>query len=251
MILGRFMMINYVNAWREILTRTLDGFAVEHNVSPDWLVNPATKRPLKLDLLYPEIGLAIRFSGLRGSQRRRSRGLPEKARQRLRDSARSDLCEAHGVSLADLQMVKSEPHELFSELELAMSRATRRLDKSETVPPTEKSTLLERLKRARGELRMLSRTIKTEQDLNIYLDLWHDRQFREGEADTPPSPPTTALPALTPGMAVEHSHFGPGIIQTITPGSDEDDTLIKIRFADNEERTFMAGLLADKLKVQP
>lgn len=243
-------MINYVNAWREILTRTLDGFAVEHNVSPDWLVNPATKRHLKLDLLYPEIGLAIRFSGLRGSQRRRSQGLPEKAQQRVRDSARSDLCEARGVSLADLHMAKSEPHELFNELELAMSRATRRLDKSETVPPTEKSILLERLKRARGELRMLSRTIKTEQDLNIYLDLWRDRQFQEGEADAP-TPPTTALAALTPGMAVEHSHFGPGIIQTITPGSNEDDTLIKIRFADNEERTFMAGLLADKLKVQP
>jgi len=59
-----------VNALKEILARIFDGFEVEYNVSPNWLINPETHRKLKLDLLYPEIGLAVRFQGLRAKQQR-------------------------------------------------------------------------------------------------------------------------------------------------------------------------------------
>ena len=57
-------MYTEMNAWREILARTFDGFFEQDNVSPEWLINPATKRRLKLDKFYPEAGLAIRFIGL-------------------------------------------------------------------------------------------------------------------------------------------------------------------------------------------
>lgn len=241
-----------VNAWREILARILDGFEVEPNPSPAWLVNPATKRPLKLDLLYPEIGLAIRFSGLRGSRQRRRQSPAQKRQQRARDAARRDVCQARGISLALLDLTKSEPYHLFDALELAMSRASRRLKKDETIPPAERSSRLKRLRRARGEARRLRRNVKSEKDLNLYLDLWRDRQFREAEAPAPsPAPQTTApIPPLAEGMFVEHAHFGPGIIQSITPGSSDSEALITIRFDNAAERTFMAGLVADKLKVQ-
>jgi hypothetical protein len=42
-------MYTEMNAWREILARTFDGFFEQDNVSPEWLINPATKRRLKLD----------------------------------------------------------------------------------------------------------------------------------------------------------------------------------------------------------
>ena len=32
-----------LNAWREILARVFEGFAAQTNVSPEWLVNPATR----------------------------------------------------------------------------------------------------------------------------------------------------------------------------------------------------------------
>ena len=55
------------NAWREILTRIFDGLEVKLNFSPEWLVNPATNRRLKLDMLCPQVGLAVRLEGLQGN----------------------------------------------------------------------------------------------------------------------------------------------------------------------------------------
>ncbi len=70
-----------VNAWREILSRVFDGFAVQYEVTPEWLVNPGTNRRLKLDLLYPEIGVAIRFMGLQGTGRHQRPSLEEEEQQ--------------------------------------------------------------------------------------------------------------------------------------------------------------------------
>ena len=78
------------NAWREIFARIFEGEKVEFNITPEWLVNPATQRRLKLDLLYPELGVAVRFEGLEGKQRRRRPTLEEEAQQQVRDEARAD-----------------------------------------------------------------------------------------------------------------------------------------------------------------
>ena len=61
-----------MNAWREILARIFDGFKAQDNVSPEWLINPATRRRLKLDRLYPDAGVAIRFAGLTAKGQRPS-----------------------------------------------------------------------------------------------------------------------------------------------------------------------------------
>ncbi len=53
-----------MNAWQEIQARIFEGFIVQSNVSPAWLINPATRRKLKLDRLYPEAAIAVRNVGL-------------------------------------------------------------------------------------------------------------------------------------------------------------------------------------------
>jgi hypothetical protein len=86
------MARNMVNAWREILARIFADFAAEQNLSPEWLINPETKRPLKLDLVYPEIGLAIRFAGLRGAKQRAPNpdlGQPARIRRAVQQPGRA------------------------------------------------------------------------------------------------------------------------------------------------------------------
>ena len=53
-----------MNAWQEIQARIFEGFTIQSNVSPAWLINPATRRKLKLDRLYPEAAIAVRNVGL-------------------------------------------------------------------------------------------------------------------------------------------------------------------------------------------
>jgi hypothetical protein len=242
----------HINAWREILTRIFVDFEVEQNVSPSWLVNPETNRPLKLDLLYSEIGMAIRFAGLRGTQQRGPISLQEKAQLRARDEARTALTEAHGISLAILDVIYSEPPALFEALELAFSRAARRLRQDQILADEEKSGRLNRLQAARIQARTMSREIKTDRDLTPYLDLWRDRQFRQLD-QLPGSPDTNApeLPLLTTGMTVEHTHFGSGIISAVSANPDgSNDPLIRIHFAAGEEKSFLLSLLAGKLALK-
>ena len=58
------MQPNLINGWREVLARIFDGFETEYGVTPEWLVNPDTNRRLKLDCLFPDVGVAVRFVGL-------------------------------------------------------------------------------------------------------------------------------------------------------------------------------------------
>ena len=61
------MQPNLINGWREVLARIFDGFETEYGVTPEWLINPETNRRLKLDCLFPDIGVAVRFVGLVGN----------------------------------------------------------------------------------------------------------------------------------------------------------------------------------------
>ena len=65
------MQPNLMNGWREVLARIFDGFETEYGVTPEWLVNPDTNRRLKLDCLFPDVGVAVRFVGLEGNTKRR------------------------------------------------------------------------------------------------------------------------------------------------------------------------------------
>lgn len=231
------------NAWREILARVFDGFTTQHDVSPDWLVNPETNRRLKLDLLYPEIGGAIRFQGLRGREQRQRRSLEEEEQQKIRDTARADLCEANGIRLVTIDVAAGEPKAILRELSMALSDASRRLAKSKR-PAVEKGRLIERVSQARSRLDAIARRVRRPEDLKLYAELWEDRQY--AEIPGPEPAPTNGQPlTYAPGMAVRHVAFGEGVVQTTRP--DGDDNLVSVRFADGAQRTFIASLVSDKL----
>lgn len=236
-----------INAWREIIARIFEGFKETPNIVPDWLVNPATNRKLKLDLLYPEIGLAVRFEGLKVKGQSSRLTLDEEIQEREREEARLEVCREHGITLATLQLSTAEISEIFQTLETAMSRASRLLAQNQQLAPASKSALVEKLSRARGKAAQLKREITTEQALSTYSALWYDRQFKL-EQEIPAHQPAKPALKLAKGMEVEHSHFGAGVVVAVTPG--ENDTLITIDFFQAGQRTFMAGLLGDKITIQ-
>ena len=112
------------NAWREIFARLFDeDFKVQFNVTPAWLVNPATNRRLKLDLLYPDIGVAVRFEGLRGKQRKSRPSSEEEVQERFRTQARHEACRQHGIFLIQVDLVSGKPQAVFQSIDAALSRA--------------------------------------------------------------------------------------------------------------------------------
>lgn len=233
-----------VNALKEVLARIFDGFETEYHVSPDWLINPETHRKLKLDVLYPEIGLAIRFQGLRAKQQRAPKSRQDILIDRRRDDVRRHLCERNGVSLAVLNLNTDKFHKLFQELETAMSRASNRFKQDKSRAPEEILTLLNRLSQPRSKARQFRQKIHTDKDWGLYNELWLDRQYLAAEPESAPAAPA---PALSEGMVVEHTHFGLG--EVVSVSASGEDTLVTIRFEEGDTRTFMAALLGDKINL--
>lgn len=227
-----------ISAWREILARIFDGFEADLNVSPEWLVNPATKRRLKLDLLYPEIGLAIRFEGLESKQRTQRLSLEEEAQIRVRDDARVEVCRQHGIHLVVVSVVENKPADVFRDLDLAFSRALDRL----TDPH-----LRQNIRAARGTAAALSRKIIRSADLRLYADLWEDRQYQPSESALAPSARAQTI-NFSPGMEVEHVKFGPGVVTAVE--ANGDDTLLTVDFVTMGQKTLAASLVADKLTLR-
>lgn len=224
------------NGWREIFVRVFEHEETKLNVSPEWLVNPATHRRLKLDLLYPELGIAVRFEGLEGKQRRRRPSLEEEEQLQVRQDARVAICEAHGIYLIVVDLAADEPQAIFQQIDLALSQAGRRaIDQAQT----------DRIKRLRSTAAMLGRKISNLNDLKLYADLWQDRQYQPSKpaSATSPSGPTVTF---TAGMSVEHSIFGPGVVVKTTPSNG--DTLITVDFITAGQKTLAASLVADKLQ---
>ena len=223
------------NAWREILARIFEDTETRINVSPEWLVNPATKRRLKLDLLYPQIGLAVRFEGLQGKQRRQRPSLEEEAQQRIRDEARADVCRSHGIELVVIDLTGNEPKQTFRDLDISLSRVKDRNEGEEIIVA---------ISQARTTAAGLARRIKQLADLMLYAELWEDRQH---QFTTPvqTTTPAISLPSFTVGMEVEHIVFGTGVIGAITPNGD--DSLLTVDFVGGDQKVLMASLVADKL----
>jgi hypothetical protein len=238
------MSHTYINAWREILARIFDGFVVRHDVTPRWLINPDTGRRLKVDVLYPEIGVAVRFVGLQGSQTPRYLSLEEEEQQNVRDAARAELCRAHGINLVPIEVTSGETKAILQELRYALSDANRRLARSEQ-PLNRKGELVERLSRARSELDTIASRLAGPASLSVYAQLWQDRTYADAPSPSRPAAAGGAAVVYEPGMQVRHATYGAGIIQSIQ--DDGHDRLISVRFADGSQRTFAASLVAGKL----
>lgn len=225
------------NGWREILARIFSGFEPKLNVSPEWLINPATKRHLKLDLLYLDIGVAVRFEGAEVKQRRRRASLEEEEQQQTRDYARVEVCRAHGIDLIVVDLAAEQPKITFQEIDMALSRAKQRL---------QDPALLQKITQARAAAANLSRQAATYGSFKLYADLWQDRQYQATPAKSAASPPPNT--AFMPGMEVEHSAFGPGVIIAATPSGS--DTLLTVDFITAGQKTLAASLVRDQLRVR-
>lgn len=236
-------------AWREILARVFDGFARQEDVTPDWLVNPGTRRRLKLDIWYPEIGIAIRFVGLQG-KRKGPISDEELLEEERRDEIRAELCRQHGVYLVPVTVLSERPDETLRALSAALGQATRRMAQSDR-EPSEKLRLMPLLAKARRICEELIQRVRTVEDMALYAELWRDREtamitaLRSQPASKLERGERPHLPEYVEGMAVRHLTFGPGTIIAVVP--EGDDTRITVQFITAGERTFLASLAADKL----
>lgn len=239
------MQANLVNGWRELLARIFDGFSVEYGVTPTWLVNPDTGRRLKLDYLFPEIGVAVRFVGLDGSTRRRRKSDEEVMAEADREAARAAVCQAHGVTLISIDP-DGEPREAMRELELGLARAATQLARR-PIAPAEKQKLTALLGRARRQAGELSVRLINPDSLLSYAESWWDRQARLSAAVAPPIP-RGPIRRYRVGMAVHHQKFGPGRVMAVEPAGD--DVQVTVDFVMAGVRTFAASLVGDKLLPQ-
>ncbi len=245
--------MNYIyiamSAWREILARTFEGFSEQDNVSPDWLVNPATNRRLKLDKFYPDAAIAVRFVGLTAKGQGRQSDV-ELMDAEERDRVRAELCRLQGVQLVTVDPAEDIGKQVDG-LISALSRASRRLVQSD-LPAKEKSQRVPVLAAARDCAEELRRRLarNSEQMTANLAESWRDREAGTAlELSTPASLPTAAPVnlILSTGQRVRHIRFGNGVITRID-GSGAS-AMVSILFDAAQERTFQADLLGDKVEA--
>lgn len=243
-----------ISAWREILARTFAGYIEQDNVSPEWLVNPATNRKLKLDKFYPDAGIAVRFIGLTAKGQGRQSDW-EVLETEQRDQTRAELCRQNGVQLATIDPNEDIVKQMDSLLSI-MARASRILAQSSR-PDSYKVQWMPALAAARDRAEKLrSALVKNpEQMIANLADGWREREAGSAlelsssaavVSSRQVRSPAVANFVLSPGQRVRHLKFGDGVVTRID-GNGEHAT-VAILFDAAEERTFMAGLLYDKLE---
>jgi len=234
-------------AWQEILAQVFEGFEMEGDTAPDWLVNPATGRRLKLDRLYPEIGLAVRFVGGQPKGRRRRSSDWEVLEEEQRDRTRVTLCQQEGVTLLLVDPNDPEQARVLGRLCTALSGASRRLAQSDR-PKRVKGRLMPQLSAARRRCMAIRGRLRRPQDLALFAELWRDRGTREAiqaQASARGRKPTSKPRRYCQDQRVHHRLYGDGTVVGLE--RRDGDMQVTVRFADDSERTFLASLVGDKL----
>lgn len=239
-----------MNAWREILARIFELFTEQDNVSPGWLINPATKRRLKLDKFYPEAGVAIRFIGLTAKGQGRQSDW-EVMEVEQREQTRVELCRQNDVQLVLIDPI-DDPLKQLDNLSQILVRASRVLAQGNR-SVKEKQRWMPMLSDARDRAAKVRLILNrnTEQMMANLAESWRDREagrvadlVRES-APTKTKRPRGKLPTFKDGQRVSHDHFGEGVITRI-----ENDS-ISILFDASQERTFATDLVVEKLAPLP
>jgi len=246
----------HMNAWREILARCFDGQEMQPNVSPEWLVNPATRRRLKLDYYFPGVDVAVRFTGLTAKgQGRRSDW--EVLEDEQRDQTRVELCKAHGVQLAVVDPL-DDPVKQMDGLLGVLSRASRVVAEGEKPRDAKKKAMNGLAKIIKESTRIrTSLAQKPEQTLATLAESWRDREAgiatelqqasAQAAKNTNGAKAARKFRQLDVGQSIMHSHFGKGVITALD--GEGAEMRISILFDGDRERTFLASLVADKLQA--
>ena len=242
-------MYTEMNAWREILARIFDGFNAQDNVSPAWLINPATKRRLKLDKYYPELGIAMRFIGLTAKGQGRQSDW-EVMETEQRDQTRHELCRTHGVELV-LVDPADDPLKQLDNLSQHLARASRVLAQGER-SMAEKQKWMPILSEVRNRASKVRTHVgkNPEQIMAALAESWRDREAGLVAQLYEPAPMPTAkrkngkVPTYLVGQRVRHERFGEGVITKAAEAGE-----ISVLFDADQERTFLAELVHDKLAV--
>ena len=237
------MQANLVNGWREVLARIFDGFAVEYGVMPEWLVNPGTNRRLKLDCLFTDIGVGVRFVGLEGTARKSRKSDEEVDDEAAREEARAAVCRAHGVMLISIYL-DGEPRVALRGLELGLARASSQLAQNRDVLQAQKQKLMPLLSQARQRAGELTTKLTVPEKLNLYAEMWQDRQANLATA-APVQKPLAPARKYAVGMDVEHVKFGLGQVIAVEP--EGTDVKVTVDFIEAGVRSFYARLVGDKL----
>lgn len=236
-------------AWREILARVFAGFTEQENISPEWLINPATRRRLKLDKFYLEAGVAVRFVGLVAKGQGRLSDW-EVLETEQRDQTRVELCRLNGVQLVLLDP-EEEPAKQLEALLRVLSRASRTLAQS-THPAPYKQRWMPALNRARTTAADLHARIarNPEQMMGTLAEGWRDREAglasQPTMLDSAPRP-RAGVVAYAVGQRVRHDRFGPGVITALR--AEESEPTLTVLFDGEQERTFLVSLVQEKLAV--
>jgi len=232
-----------MNAWREILARTFEGFTEQDNVSPTWLINPATRRRLKLDKYYPEAGIAIRFIGLTAKGQGRQSDM-EALDTQQRDETRAELCRINGVQLVLVDPLEDARKQLDQLLQ-ALTRASRLLAQGDA-SMQHKQKWMPALHAARGRATKVHGILgkNLDQMMANLAESWRDREagFGQDLHVAAPLPQNTKLVTYMVGQRVHHERFGEGTITKLNEGGE-----LSISFDASQERTFAAALVQDKL----
>ena len=236
------MQANLVNGWREVLARIFDGFEFELGLSPEWLINPDTNRRLKLDYFFPDIAVAVRFVGLTGGGRRRRKSDEEVDSEEDRERARAAVCREHGVVLISIDP-DGAPRAALRGLEMGLARAAAQLAQS-SAPQTRKQQLMPLLGMARRRAGEFTTKLTDPRKLNLYAEMWWDRQTALAAAAPPKKRAAPPRPYRI-GMAVEHERFGPGQVTAIEP--EDGDMKVTVDFVESSVRSFYASLVGDML----
>jgi len=170
------------SAWLEIIEQILGDFYVLDNATPDWLVDRETGRRLKVDRLYPELGLALRFKGSLGVARSAYPDEIELLEENVRDTLRARLCHRAGIALVVIDAESDAPGDALNQLHTALSAAARRIAQRE-VAKEAKLSLLPRVASAKETCQRILAGVSSPKDLMPFVQAWEDRQFSQGESD--------------------------------------------------------------------
>ncbi len=234
-------------AWKEILAQVLEGFTAQENVSPPWLINPETGRRLSLDMLYPELGLAVHFRGAQPAAQRRRRSDQEVNAEERRERIRRDVCRSHGIILVSVDLRSEDPRRELDALHTALNRITRELAHSRR---KDKLDLLEDLARARRKLAEIRSRLASPHALDLFAEKWRDRETRLiRETRRQVKPPASSARHYQVGMRVWHERFGEGRVVEVREEPNGDQQVV-IDFPTGGRRTFLASLVGERLKVK-